>query len=176
LEVIGNLKDNLRQPVLITQHMPATFTALLAEHISRTTAMPCREGSHGEIVQGGSIYVAPGGRHMEIVHKDGQASIRLTDDPPESFCRPAADPMFRSLAKVYGRRLCAVVLTGMGSDGLRGAEAIVAAGGTVVAQDQETSVVWGMPGAVATAGLCSAVMPLPEIAPYIRNLAMRPAA
>jgi two-component system chemotaxis response regulator CheB len=113
---------------------------------------------------------------MEIVHKDGQASIRLTDDPPESFCRPAADPMFRSLAKVYGRRLCAVVLTGMGSDGLRGAEAIVAAGGTVVAQDQETSVVWGMPGAVATAGLCSAVMPLPEIAPYIRNLAMRPAA
>jgi len=176
LEVIGNLKDNLKQPVLITQHMPATFTALLAEHISRTTDMPCREASHGEIVQGGTIYVAPGGRHMEVVEKLGQMSIRLTDDPPENFCRPAADPMFRSLAKAYGRRLCAIVLTGMGSDGMEGARAIVAAGGTVIAQDQETSVVWGMPGAVATAGLCSAVMPLSEIAPYIRNLAMRPAA
>ena len=176
LQVIGNLGENLRQPVLITQHMPATFTALLAEHISRTTEMPCREGSHGEIVQGGTIYVAPGGRHMEVVHKLGQTTIRLTDEPPENFCRPAADPMFRSLAKVYGRQLCAIVLTGMGSDGLAGAEAIVSAGGTVIAQDQETSVVWGMPGAVATAGLCSAVMPLSEIAPYIRNLAMRPAA
>lgn len=113
---------------------------------------------------------------MEVRHKDGQISIHLSDAPPENYCRPAADPMFRSLVKVYGRRLCAVVLTGMGSDGLRGAEAITAAGGAVIAQDQDTSVVWGMPGAVATAGLCSAVLPLPEIAPYIRNLAMRPAA
>ena len=176
LKVIGDLRQSLRQPVFIAQHMPASFTALLAEHISRVAAMPCREGFDGEIVQGGTIYVAPGGRHMEIASRDGQAAIRLTDEPPENFCRPAADPMFRSLAKVYGRRLCAVVLTGMGSDGLRGAEAIVAAGGRVIAQDQETSIVWGMPGAVAMAGLCSAVMPLSEIAPYLRNLAMRPAA
>ena len=138
--------------------------------------VPPRTGSHGEPVLGGTIYVAPGGKHMEVEHRHGETCIRLTDAPPENFCRPAADPMFRSLAKVYGRHLCAVVLTGMGSDGMHGAEAIIAAGGTVVAQDQETSVVWGMPGAVATAGLCSAVMPLPEIAPYIRNLAMRPAA
>ncbi len=176
LELFGGLPDGIKQPILITQHMPATFTTLLAEHIGRVSKMPCREGRNGEPVTGGTVYVAPGGYHMEIVRDDHRNVIRLTEDPPENYCRPSADPMFRSLSKVFGPRLLAVVLTGMGTDGRRGAETIIEAGGTVIAQDEETSVVWGMPGAVATAGLCSAVLPLGEVTPYVRKLVMRSAA
>ncbi|WP_255448566.1 chemotaxis response regulator protein-glutamate methylesterase [Telmatospirillum sp. J64-1] len=170
--VLSGLKG-LRQPILITQHMPATFTTILAEHISRISGIPAAEGKDGEKIQGGRIYVAPGDYHMVVESKGTDKILRLNQNPPENFCRPSVDPMFRSVSAAWGRRVLSLVLTGMGHDGLKGGQAIVAAGGTVVAQDEATSVVWGMPGAVATAGICSAVLPLPEIAPYIQKLAMR---
>ncbi|MEH6630576.1 MAG: chemotaxis response regulator protein-glutamate methylesterase [Halopseudomonas aestusnigri] len=174
-DVLGNL-GAITQPVVITQHMPATFTALLAEHISRIASMPSKEGEDGEILKGGNIYLAPGGYHMVFEKKGADTVIRLNQDAPESFCRPAVDPMLRSLSKIYGSRLLVLILTGMGSDGLRGSEVVTAAGGSVIAQDEQTSVVWGMPGAVATAGLCSAVLPIKEMASNVRQLVLRSAA
>ena len=147
-------------PILITQHMPATFTSILAEHLAQATGWPAKEGMNGGPVRAGEIYVAPGGKHMEMVEEDGGLSIRLTEDPPENFCRPAVDPMLRSIARIYGDKTLVVILTGMGHDGLKGAREVVRAGGTVLAQDEASSVVWGMPGAVATAGLCTEVLPV----------------
>ncbi len=177
-KLIGDLGDLSQQPILITQHMPATFTSLLAKHISKASPMPCTEAEDGEVILPGRVYLAPGDYHM-IADKDGEGSgnvLNLTQSERENYCRPAVDPMLRGLADIYGPRLLVIILTGMGSDGCKGAEAVVAAGGTVIAQDEETSVVWGMPGAVATAGLCSAVLPLSEIAPYVRKLVVRSAA
>jgi len=176
LTVLGDLKG-VKQPILITQHMPATFTTLLAEHISRASGVTCHEGRDGEPVLGNHIYVAPGGFHM-VVERSGaqQPVIRLNQNPPENFCRPAVDPMLRSMSQVYGGGLFVVILTGMGSDGQKGSEVVVASGGAVIAQDEASSVVWGMPGAVATHGLCSAVLPLADIAPHIRKVLMRSAA
>ena len=176
LQIIGELGADVTQPILITQHMPADFTALLAEHVARASGRPCHEARDGEAILPGRIYVAPGDRHMVVETGHEANVIRLTQDAPENFCRPAVDPMLRSMAPVYGARLLVVVLTGMGVDGRNGCEAVTAAGGSVIAQDEATSVVWGMPGAVATAGLCSAVLPLAEIAPYVRKLALRSAA
>lgn len=170
------LGKDLRQPILITQHMPATFTTILAEHIQKMTGRPAAEAKDGEPVVGGKIYVAPGNFHMTVESSGAQHVIRLNQNPPENFCRPAVDPMFRSLAQAYGRNVLAVVLTGMGQDGLKGAQVLIQAGGTLIAQDEATSVVWGMPGAVATGGLCSAVLALDDIGPRIRKLAMRQAA
>lgn len=174
--VLANLPKNLRQPILITQHMPATFTTILAEHLARVSDRPCREAQDGEALQAGHIYVAPGDFHMVLEVQSGNKVLRLLKTPPENFCRPSVDPMLRSLAPIYGRRLLVVMLTGMGQDGMRGSEVVTQAGGTVVAQDEATSVVWGMPGAVATAGLCSAILPLPEIGPYVQKMALRSAA
>jgi two-component system chemotaxis response regulator CheB len=159
-----------RAPVLITQHMPATFTAILAEHLARVARCPVREARDGEEVNAGTIYMAPGGKHMKVARRDGIAVIAIEDGPLVNFCKPAVDPMFTSAAAVWGPKVLAVVLTGMGSDGLHGAQAVVAAGGSVMAQDEPTSVVWGMPGQVATAGLCSAVLPINEIAPRLTRL------
>ena len=145
-----------RVPVLITQHMPPTFTAILAEHLARTIDRPVREAVDGEPIAAGTIYIAPGGRHMRVARRDGAATIALDDGPPINFCKPAVDPLFASAAEVWGGKALALVLTGMGADGLRGAKAIVAAGGHVLAQDEASSVVWGMPGQVAHAGLASA--------------------
>lgn len=150
-------------PILVTQHMPATFTAILADHLGQSTGWPSQEGRDGLAVQPGHIYVAPGGKHMEIIQDNGALKLRLTDDPPENFCKPAVDPMFRSGSRVFGERILAVVLTGMGHDGLKGARDITKAGATVLAQDEATSVVWGMPGAVATAGVCTEVLPIDEL-------------
>lgn len=166
----------LTQPILVTQHMPATFTTILAEHIKKLTSIPCAEAVDGEPVAGGKIYVAPGDYHMTVETSGGRPVIRLTQTPPENFCRPAVDPMLRSLVQVYGRNVLAVILTGMGQDGMKGAEVVTTAGGAVIGQDEATSVVWGMPGAVATKGLCSAVLPIQEIGPFARKLAMRRAA
>ena len=174
-DVLGNL-GAITQPVVVTQHMPATFTALLAEHISRVSAMPSKEGEDGEIIKGGNIYLAPGGYHMVFEKQGTNTVIRLNQEAPENFCRPAVDPMLRSLSKIYGSRLLVLILTGMGSDGLRGSQVVTAAGGSVIAQDEQTSVVWGMPGAVATAGLCSAVLPIKEMASKVRQLVLRSAA
>jgi two-component system chemotaxis response regulator CheB len=174
--VLGALKPGIPQPIVITQHMPATFTTILAEHIERASGIPTVEGADGMPVQGGHAYVAPGDFHMVIELNGPQRVIRLLKTPPENFCRPSVDPMLRSLTKIYGRKIFTVILTGMGQDGLKGGEAVIAAGGSVIAQDEATSVVWGMPGAVSMAGLCSAVVPLTEVAPLIRRVAARAAS
>ena len=152
-----------RFPVLITQHMPPTFTTILAEHLARSSHRPAHEAIDGEIVKAGRIYLAPGGRHMRVVRHGADAAIALDDGPPVNFCKPAVDPMFTSAIDVWQAGVLAVVLTGMGSDGMRGGKEIVAAGGSVIAQDEASSVVWGMPGAAANAGICAAILPLNQI-------------
>lgn len=174
-KVLGDMRQGggLKQPIVITQHMPATFTTILAEHINRVTGWPAKEGQDGETLKGGTVYIAPGGFHMLLESKGTETIVRIVDAPPENFCKPAVDPMLRSVAKVYGRRALAVILTGMGSDGAKGGAVLVEAGGSVIAQDEETSVVWGMPGAVAQAGLCTAILPVQDIGAFIRKVAAR---
>ncbi len=157
-------------PVLLVQHMPPTFTTILGEHLTRAIGRPAREAIDGEEIRAGQVYIAPGGRHMRVARRDGTPVIAIDDGPLVNFCKPAVDPLFDSAAEIWGNKNLAVVLTGMGSDGTRGAATLVAAGGTVIAQDEESSVVWGMPGSVANAGLCSAVLPLDHIAPKIVRL------
>jgi two-component system chemotaxis response regulator CheB len=165
---IGPVID--RFPVLITQHMPPTFTTILAEHLARASHRPAHEGIDGELIKPGRIYLAPGGRHMRVVRQGAHAAIALDDGPPVNFCKPAVDPLFASATDVWQGGILAVVLTGMGSDGMRGGKEIVAAGGSVIAQDEATSVVWGMPGAATHAGICAAVLPLGQIAPKLIQL------
>ncbi|WP_298106385.1 chemotaxis response regulator protein-glutamate methylesterase [Bradyrhizobium sp.] len=165
---IGPVID--RFPVLITQHMPPTFTTILAEHLARSSHRPAREAVDGEAVKAGHIYLAPGGRHMRVARHGTEAVIALDDGPPVNFCKPAVDPLFASAVEVWQGSILAVILTGMGSDGMRGGKDIVAAGGSVIAQDEATSVVWGMPGAAVHAGICSAVLPLNQIAPKLVRL------
>jgi two-component system, chemotaxis family, protein-glutamate methylesterase/glutaminase len=165
------LEPSLRNlPVLVTQHMPPTFTTILAEHIARASGRPAHEGEHGEILSPGTIYVAPGGKHMQIERAGQQARIVINDDPPVHFCKPSVDSLFSSAANVFGAGTLAVILTGMGVDGADGAALVTAAGGSVIAQDEATSVVWGMPGAAAHAGACAGVLPLEEIAPRVNQL------
>lgn len=167
LSLFAGLKGSIQLPILLTQHMPATFTALLAEQLTKVGERPCAEAIDGQPVLPGRCYVAPGGWHM-IVERDGvQPVLRLNQDPPENFCRPAVDPMLRSVASVYGATALAVILTGMGSDGAKGCAAIADAGGRFIAQDEATSVVWGMPGAAAATGRAEEILPLSEIAPWI---------
>jgi two-component system chemotaxis response regulator CheB len=165
---LGSVID--RAPVLITQHMPQTFTAILAEHLARAANRPAREAADGEEINAGTIYLAPGGKHMTVTRRNGTAVIAINNGPPVNFCKPAVDPMFSSAADVWGAKALGLVLTGMGSDGLYGAQALVAAGGHVLAQDEATSVIWGMPGQVAQNGLCSAVLPLGEVAPRLTRM------
>lgn len=160
---LEGLKGRVKVPVLITQHMPPTFTAILAEQLSRSHGIRCKEAEEGEVAEPGHFYIAPGGRHMTVEKKPGKTVIRLNDEPPENYCRPAVDQLFRSAAAAYGAGVMGVILTGMGYDGLAGGRDITKAGGTVIAQDEDTSVVWGMPGAVAKAGLASAVLPLDKV-------------
>ena len=169
-KVLGMLGPDLTVPVVITQHMPATFTAILAEHIQTSSKRPCKEAATGDVLQAGHIYVAPGDYHMTVVSDGTNKVIKLNQDAPENFCRPAVDPMFRSVAKAYGAQALGVVLTGMGSDGREGGRVLVDAGGTVIAQDEASSVVWGMPGAVATAGVAAQVLPLEQIPAAIIRL------
>jgi two-component system chemotaxis response regulator CheB len=159
-----------RVPVLVTQHMPPTFTAILAEHLTRATNVPAAEAKDGEAPRPGRILVAPGGLHMTLVKGADGPHVRLVDGPPVNFCKPAVDPLFESVAAVYGASTLALVLTGMGADGAKGGVIVASSGGTVLAQDEATSVVWGMPGATAQAGACAAVLPLPNIAPKILQL------
>jgi two-component system, chemotaxis family, protein-glutamate methylesterase/glutaminase len=159
-----------RAPILITQHMPPTFTTVLAEHLARISGRSVREAEHGEAVVAGHVYVAPGGRHMRVARGRNGISIALGDDPPINFCKPAVDPLLDSAAATWGAATLALILTGMGADGTEGADRIVAAGGSVIAQNEATSAVWGMPRAVAQAGLCSAVLPLTEIGTVVNRL------
>ncbi|MBB6211997.1 two-component system chemotaxis response regulator CheB [Novispirillum itersonii] len=173
--VLGGLKKagGIPQPILITQHMPATFTTILAEHISRIAGLTAREGQDGEKIEGGRVYIAPGDFHMTVEVRGGEKVIKLDKGPPENFCRPAVDPLFRSISAAYGRRVLACVLTGMGSDGAKGGRVIADAGGTLIAQDEASSVVWGMPGATANTGACSAILPISDVADYIYKTATR---
>lgn len=164
------LKNSITLPIFITQHMPPMFTAILADNLRRVSGVPCAEARDGEEVKDGHIYVAPGDHHMIVVSGDKARSIHLNQDPPVHYCRPAVDPMFESLASVFDGLILGVVLTGMGSDGSNGARRLVQAGGTIIAQDEASSVVWGMPGAVAQDGVCSAVLPLDKIGPAIARL------
>lgn len=160
-----------RMPILITQHMPATFTGILAEHMANSSGLPAAEGKDGEKVEAGRIYIAPGGRHMLVEKRGADRFIKITDDPPENFCRPAVDPMFRSISAAYGAKVMAIVLTGMGSDGGKGGAVVAQAGGHLYAQDEATSVVYGMPAAAAATGLCKAILPLADIGDLIRKIA-----
>jgi len=156
-------KKKINIPILVTQHMPAEFTAVFAQQVQNSTGLTCTEGIDGATLVPGHVYIAPGNYHM-LAEKDGaKVVIRTNQDEPENFCRPAVDPMLRSLVKAYGGRVLTVILTGMGSDGMRGAKVVVDKGGVVIAQDRKTSVVWGMPRAVADAGLCTKVTPLGDI-------------
>ncbi len=168
-KVITHFK-NFDIPIVLTQHMPATFTRILAEHISKHTGVPAVEGENGMRLENGRVHVAPGGLHMLITP---ERTIKLDDGPMENFCKPAVDPMLRSLIPLFGEKILTVILTGMGQDGMKGSREVVARGGRIVAQDEASSVVWGMPGAVALDGLCSAVLSLDEVGPYVRKAVMR---
>jgi two-component system chemotaxis response regulator CheB len=157
-------------PVVLTQHMPATFTPILADHITKLGALPCAEAKDGEDLKPGRIYLAPGDRHLLIEGTAAMMRTRLSNDPPENFCRPSVDPMLRSSSATCEGRVLVAMLTGMGHDGLAGTRRVIESGGTAVAQDETTSVVWGMPGAIAQAGLCHAVLPLPRMAPTLLEL------
>lgn len=172
-KVLKDIGTGIPVPIVITQHMPASFTSILADHIARQCGVTCSEAKDGEILAAGQYYIAPGDFHMLIEQKGMGPTVRLVKDPPENFCRPAVDPMLRSLSTVYGRNILVVILTGMGQDGTRGSDVVVKAGGSVIAQDEASSVVWGMPGSVAMAGLCSSVLPLNDIGGYVRQVALR---
>jgi two-component system, chemotaxis family, protein-glutamate methylesterase/glutaminase len=162
-DIIPQLPGDLDVPVLIVQHMPPMFTRLLAERLDRTTDLVVSEAGGGERAAPRTCLVAPGDRHL-VVHGSGaSARVALDDGPRENSCRPAVDVLFRSAAAAYGPNLLAVVMTGMGQDGMHGCEHVVDAGGQVIVQDEASSVVWGMPGSVAHAGLADAIVPLADI-------------
>jgi two-component system chemotaxis response regulator CheB len=170
------LPANFALPVLIVQHMPELFTHLFAERLNGRCNLRVREASESDPVCAGTIYIARGNWHLEAVPASVPSSppvLHLGQGPLENHCRPAVDVLFRSLARLYGSGVLAVVLTGMGSDGMNGCRLIREQGGSVLAQDAASSTVWGMPGAVATAGLAHRVLPLDAIAPEILRIAGR---
>lgn len=160
-------------PVVIAQHMPKAFTGILAEHLSKIVDGTCQEGRDGELLEAGRVYIAPGDFHMTIEQASGGPVVRLNQDPPENYCRPSVEPLFRSVSEHFGSAALGLMLTGMGHDGVDASRTLVDAGGTLFAQDEESSVVWGMPGAVATAGLCAEVLPIDNIAPRVCQLLRR---
>jgi two-component system chemotaxis response regulator CheB len=162
-EVVGRLPADLPVPVLVVQHMPPDFTRMLAERLDRQSAVCAVEASAGEELSPGVVYIAPGGRHMAVTRTTGRVAVVLHDGPRENSCRPAADVLFRAAAEVYRDQVLAVVLTGMGQDGLRGAEAVRDAGGSVIVQSESSSVVASMPATVAAAGLADAVVALEDL-------------
>ncbi len=175
LRFFAALKGQPLGPVFITQHMPPTFTTLFADQLGRASGRPCHEAVDGELVLADQMYVAPGDYHMRVERGPGGTVVRRVQTPPENFCRPSADPMLRSLADVYGDRLLVAVLTGMGQDGCAGARAVAQKGGGIIAQDEASSVVWGMPGAVAQAGLADEILSLDALAERVAQRFGRPA-
>lgn len=168
--VVSHLSpDSLTQPILITQHMPATGTVFLAKYLARVSGWAATEVKDGDVSRGKRVYIAPGDFHM-IAESKGNGIVQcLTKTPQENFCRQSVDPVVRSVVQVWRKNALVCILTGMGYDGVKGSQAIVSAGGTVIAQDEATSVVWEMSRAVATDGLCSDVLSAPEIAPYLQK-------
>jgi two-component system chemotaxis response regulator CheB len=162
--LLPKLAQDFPVPIVITQHMPPLFTRMLAERMNASTSLRVREAQGGEVLEHGYVYIAPGDFHMDVRREGTAIRLALHQAPPENSCRPAVDVMLRSVVSVYGAGSLGVILTGMGQDGMRGCELIREAGGHVVVQDEATSVVWGMPGAVARAGLADVVLPMDQIA------------
>jgi len=169
--ILPQIPANFPLPILIVQHMPPLFTRLLSERLNAACALQVEEATQGAAVQVGRILVAPGDFHMKVALMNGDIGIALEQSAPQNFCRPAVDVLFHSVAEVYGGSAVAVVLTGMGQDGLRGAEVLKANGAYVLAQDKATSVVWGMPGAVITSGIADRVLSLQQVAPELIRIA-----
>jgi len=176
-EVIPALPRDFPVPVVVVQHMPPLFTRLLADRLNKQSVIQVHEGEPGRELAPGQVWIAPGDYHMTVEREAGVAHLVMNQNPPENSCRPAVDPLFRSVAQVFGPSALAVVLTGMGSDGVVGSQFIRERGGQIVVQDEASSVVWGMPGQVAAAGLADGIFPLNSIArEVIRRVAARPAA
>lgn len=169
VRLLPKLPANFPCPIVIVQHMPAMFTASLAEDLNRRCSLNVSEGKHGQVVRRGDIVIAPGGKQMRIVRRDGENVVEITDDPPERNCKPSVDYLFRSVAASHGGASLGVVLTGMGDDGTLGAKALRESGAEIVAQDQASCVVYGMPKAVIEAGLADVVSPLDMMATTIVN-------
>ncbi|MFP4347778.1 MAG: chemotaxis-specific protein-glutamate methyltransferase CheB [Desulfococcaceae bacterium] len=170
-EIIPLLSEDFPVPILTVQHMPPMFTASLAARLDQVSRIQVVEARDGEWVRPGIMYIAPGGRHMTVRRESAvRAAIGLNNDPPVNSCRPAVDNLFLSVAEVYGGNVLAVILTGMGNDGLAGVTAIFGKGGYAYVQDRESSVVWGMPGAVVEANQADAIVPLDQIAAKITGM------
>jgi two-component system chemotaxis response regulator CheB len=165
--VFEGLPGDLQVPILLVQHMPPMFTRFLAERLTSRSAVPVAEAEHGTVLEAGRAWIAPGDYHLTLTGSGNRRQLALNQDPPEHSCRPSVDVLFRSASRVCGTNTLAVVLTGMGRDGLSGCELIREAGGLIVAQDEPTSVVWGMPGHVVRAGLADCVLPIDSIADEI---------
>jgi two-component system chemotaxis response regulator CheB len=175
-EVLAGLAAGFPVPTVIVQHMPPMFTRLLAERLNAHGPLRVQEGRPGAILQPGEVWIAPGDHHMTVVRAGPSVRLELNQDPLENSCRPAVDVLLRSVAKAYGNKCLSVILTGMGKDGLRGCEIMRELGGQILAQDEESSVVWGMPGYVARAGLADKVLPLSMMAGEIVRRVSRPKA
>ena len=169
--ILPELPAGFPLPVLIVQHMPPLFTRLLAERLHATCRLPVEEARQGEPVRAGKILIAPGDFHLKVASDGGGVRVCLDQSPPQNSCRPAVDALFTSIGEVYGGAAIALILTGMGQDGLRGAEVLKARGASVLAQDEASSVVWGMPGAVVNAGLADRVLPLDQVMPELLRMA-----
>jgi two-component system, chemotaxis family, protein-glutamate methylesterase/glutaminase len=169
-EVVPRIPASFPVPIVIVQHMPPVFTRQLAERLSRLSSIPVHEAAEGDTLAPGQAWIAPGGSHMVLARDGESVRIQLTKTPPENFCRPAVDVLFRSVAQVYGLNALAVVLTGMGSDGLLGSKSLLQAGGEIILQDEASSVVWGMPGSIYHAGVSDQVYPLSQITMQITRL------
>ncbi len=169
--VIPNFPAHFRLPVFLVQHMPPVFTTQLAKRLNDKSKLMVAEAQDGETVKGGRVYVAPGDYHMELVSDGNKKVIRLNQKPHENSCRPAVDPLFRSLANTYGSKVVGVIMTGMGRDGLEGCKLLKAKGAYIIVQDKETSVVWGMPRFVTEHGLADRICSLDELTPAILEVA-----
>ena len=167
MQIFSQITTPVNIPIFIVQHMPPSFTALLAARLSAAGVMTVKEAQEGEVAVAGMGYIAPGGFHMTLEKSGTKTILHLNSDPPENSCRPAVDVLFRAAAEVYGGGVLAVMLTGMGYDGLKGCQVIASKGGQIIAQDEATSVVWGMPGAVVQAGLAQAVLPIEKMSEEI---------
>ncbi len=169
MQLLPAIPADFPVPVVVVQHMPPLFTRFLAERLQKVCALPVREASRGDKLEPGTIWIAPGDHHLEMERPDHNVLVRLNQGPLENSCRPAVDPTFRSAVECYGSRVLGVVMTGMGHDGLQGARCIYDGGGQILAQDEKTSVVWGMPRFVVEEGLVDEVLPLDKLAAGIRQ-------
>lgn len=168
--LLGGVAAPFPLPIMVAQHMPGAFLKLLAQRLAADTGHDVRLANQGTLIEAGRVLLAPGDRHMTVRGTPARASVTLRASPPEHYCRPAVDPLMRSAAAVFGAGTVGVVLTGMGTDASAGSRAIVAAGGRVVVQDEASSVVWGMPGAVAQAGLATATVPIDALGATVAAL------